>query len=67
MCCIWGYTGELDQHGCLSSLQRQSSGSRESIDGEVKGHTRETGWSKSYQSSETMKIISSKGDESLTI
>lgn len=40
MCCIWGYTGELDQHGCLSSLQRRSSGSGESIDGEVKGHTR---------------------------
>ena len=50
MCCIWGYTGELDQHGCLSSLQRRSSGSGESIDGEVKGHTRKIVDRASYQS-----------------
>lgn len=32
--------GELDQHGCLSSLQRESSGSAGGIDREVKGWAR---------------------------
>lgn len=53
--------GELDQHGCLSSLQRESSGSAGGIDREVKGWARgHCGQSESHQSSEVMKIISSR-------